>query len=66
MEKVPEDCGGGPKDFRPGEGEKVKKKEVSALRCLTVTDILWAGQRGSELWVNSFLYLASSFSFKAS
>lgn len=64
MEKVPHDRGGGPKDLWPGNGEKVKRKEVSALRCLIVTDILWAGQYGYELWVNSFLYLASLFSCK--
>ena len=59
MEKVPQDRGGGPKDFKPGNGEKVKRKDVSAFRCLIVTDILWAGQGGDELWVKSFLYLAS-------
>ena len=44
MEKVADDGGGDSKDLPLGRGEKVKRKEVSALRCLTVTDILWAGQ----------------------
>lgn len=40
MENVADDCGRGSKYLSPGMGEKVKRKEVSALRCLTVTDIL--------------------------
>lgn len=39
MEKVANDCGRYPGCLSSGTGEKVRRKEVSALRCLTVTDI---------------------------
>lgn len=39
MEKVGDDCEQGREYLSLGKGEKVKRKVVSALRCLTVTDM---------------------------